>query len=73
MKILVNGNVKEIEAPKATISRVLKQNGVTKPEMVSVQLNEHFVEPAQYETTHLKEHDEVEFIYFMGGGRFLYN
>jgi sulfur carrier protein len=68
MKILVNGNVQELEASAATISGILKQNSVTKPEMVSVQLNEQFVEPAQYETTQLKELDELEFIYFMGGG-----
>lgn len=68
MRILVNGNIQEVEASEATISRILKQNNVTKPEMVSVQLNELFVEPAQYESTSLKENDEVEFIYFMGGG-----
>jgi sulfur carrier protein len=38
------------------------------PEAVSVQLNGNFVKRENFSTTHLKENDEVEFLYFMGGG-----
>jgi sulfur carrier protein len=36
--------------------------------MVSVQLNGEFVSRDDYESVSLKEDDEVDFLYFMGGG-----
>jgi sulfur carrier protein len=41
---------------------------VTKPELVSVQLNSSFVKRDAYEQTVIKENDEVDFLFFMGGG-----
>ncbi len=42
---------------------------VETPEYVTVSLNEEFVEQEGFSATTLKEGDEVEFLYFMGGGR----
>ena len=39
------------------------------PEYVSVSINEEFVESDKKESTVLKEGDNVEFLYFMGGGQ----
>jgi sulfur carrier protein len=36
--------------------------------MVSIQLNGNFVVREKYTTTQLKEGDEIDFLYFMGGG-----
>jgi sulfur carrier protein len=41
---------------------------VEQPDMVSVQLNGEFVDRPSYASTQLKERDEVDFLYFMGGG-----
>jgi sulfur carrier protein len=37
--------------------------------MVTVQINEEFVEREDYDATQLKEGDKVDFLYFMGGGQ----
>lgn len=67
MKIKVNGEQKEF-TNVSNISSLLKANKVEQPEMVSVQLNGEFVERENFETTNIKENDEVDFLYFMGGG-----
>lgn len=68
MKIKVNGEQKDFSA-SLNISALLKENKVEQPEMVSVQLNGEFVERENFETTKVKEGDEVDFLYFMGGGQ----
>jgi len=67
MKIKVNGTVQEIEAG-LSVADLLARHHVEQPEMVSVQLNGEFVQRGRYAATVLKENDEVDFLYFMGGG-----
>ena len=67
MKIKVNGEPKDF-ASSMNINSLLKANNVAQPEMVSVQLNGEFIERENFETTKVKEDDEVDFLYFMGGG-----
>jgi sulfur carrier protein len=66
-KITVNGKAQELEAP-ATLATLIALNNIAQPDMVSVQLNEEFVSKEDYEATTLKDGDEVDFLYFMGGG-----
>ena len=66
-KIQVNGKNQELELPLSLIE-LIKKNDVSQPEMVSVQLNGEFVVSEQFGITYLNEGDEVEFLYFMGGG-----
>ncbi|MDR0687572.1 MAG: sulfur carrier protein ThiS [Prevotellaceae bacterium] len=66
-KITVNGKAQELESP-LTLSALIALNNVAQPDMVSVQLNEEFVGKEDYEQTTLKDGDEVDFLYFMGGG-----
>jgi len=47
---------------------VIQLNNVIQPEMVSVQRNGEFVLKDDYASTLLNEGDEVDFLYFMGGG-----
>ena len=66
-KIYVNGDAQEVSQP-LNVSELIKQSDVQQPEMVSVQVNEEFVEREDWETIQLKEGDKVDFLYFMGGG-----
>ena len=65
--ITVNGDKQEVALP-ITVSELIKQNNVAQPDMVSVQINEEFVEREDYYTTTLSDGDAVDFLYFMGGG-----
>ena len=67
--ITVNGDKQEVALP-ITVSELIKMNNVSEPEMVSVQVNEEFVEREDFGTTRLNEGDSVDFLYFMGGGAF---
>ena len=67
--ITVNGDKQEVALP-ITVSELIKLNNVSEPEMVSVQVNEEFVEREDFGTTWLNEGDSVDFLYFMGGGTF---
>ncbi|MDP2113325.1 MAG: sulfur carrier protein ThiS [Bacteroidota bacterium] len=66
-KIQVNGNEQEVEVPISLIE-LIKKNDVAQPEMVSVQINGEFVDREDYTTTQVNNGDEVDFLYFMGGG-----
>ncbi len=68
MKIKVNGKEQNFDKDSLSVSELLNLSKVEKPEMVSVQLNGEFVKKEDLEKTNLKENDEVEFLYFMGGG-----
>jgi len=68
VKIKVNGARQEIK-DRLSIAELLVHNHVEQPDMVSVQLNGEFVQRDQFTATVFKEGDEVDFLYFMGGGR----
>ena len=65
--ITVNGEKQDVALP-ITVSEFIKQNNVAQPEMVSVQVNEEFVERDAFDTTVINEGDSIDFLYFMGGG-----
>jgi sulfur carrier protein len=68
MSILkVNGKEQELN-DTLSVSGLIKLNNVSQPDMVSIQLNGNFVIRENYESTLLKEGDEIDFLYFMGGG-----
>jgi sulfur carrier protein len=68
MKIKVNGAPQEIDAG-LSVAGLLVRNNVEQPDMVSVQLNGRFVQRDGFATTVFAEGDEVDFLYFMGGGQ----
>lgn len=68
MKFKVNGEEKSIEQEKVTVTELLGISEVEMPDMVSVQLNGEFVNRENYPSTSVNEGDEVDFLYFMGGG-----
>ena len=69
MKVTVSGNTKDI-AENTTVAQLVIDEKVDNPDYVTVTINDEFVEHHDFENTVLKENDVVEFLYFMGGGRF---
>ena len=67
-KIQVNGKEQILETASITILELIKLNNVLNADMVSVQLNSQFIDRNDYSSTLLKDNDEVDFLYFMGGG-----
>ncbi len=67
-KITVNGEVQEVQSG-ISLTELIKQNNVEQPEMVSVQLNDDFVDRTEWDSLEIKEGDTVDFLYFMGGGQ----
>ena len=71
-KITVNGESQEVQLP-LSLTELIKQNDVQQPEMVSVQVNDDFVDRAEWDGLQIKEGDTVDFLYFMGGGSPMHN
>jgi len=70
-KISVNGKAQEIETT-ISITELIKLNNVAQPEMVSIQLNGQFVNRDDFGSTNVSDGDELDFLYFMGGGQSSY-
>lgn len=66
-KITVNGEAQEVQLP-LNLTELIKQNDVQQPEMVSVQVNDDFVDRNEWDALQIKEGDSIDFLYFMGGG-----
>ena len=67
MNLVING--KQIDLTDSlTVSELLVKEDVKMPEMVSVELNGQILKRSEFETTTLKDDDQVEFLYYMGGG-----
>lgn len=67
MIITVAGDKKEVEEG-LSLTELMKREEVEMPEYVTISINEEFVDKEKVESTVLKEGDEIEFLYFMGGG-----
>lgn len=70
MKLKINGENKTIAANNPTVLELLTLEKVQMPEYVSVQINGVFSQSRNYGTDRIAENDEVDFLYFMGGGQF---
>jgi sulfur carrier protein len=68
MQISINGERRQIEGNGLTISVLLEKEKVESPEMVSVQLNGDVIDRTLYQKQDIGDGDEVDFLYFMGGG-----
>ena len=67
MKLIINGDAKEIK-DGVSLPELLMIENVEQPDMVSVQLNDEFVRQEEHKNVVLKDGDEINFLYFMGGG-----
>lgn len=68
MKVTINGETQAIDSANITVKKLLEIKKVKDPEMVSVQLNGNFVKREAFAETPVHENDEIDFLYFMGGG-----
>jgi len=66
MLVKINGKSEEVQG--ATVLDLLKAKNID-PHMVAVELNARMLERDHLATTHVKEGDQVEFLFYMGGGR----
>ena len=66
--IKVNGESQEVVLPM-TVEELIKNNNEENPELVSVQVNEEFLDRNEYAKRQVAEGDEIDFLFFMGGGQ----
>ena len=69
MQLSINGEKKLIEKDHLTITELLTIQEVKIPEMVTVEHNGDILDRASFDTTSVGDGDEIEFLYFMGGGQ----
>jgi sulfur carrier protein len=67
MQLIINGK-EEMVPDVLTVTDLLKIRGIETPEMVSVELNSEILSRVDFEKTYLREKDQIEVLYFMGGG-----
>ena len=68
MKITVAGENNQFD-DGLTVAKLIELEQVETPEYVTVSVNDEFIGSDTFDSHVLKEGDEVEFLYFMGGGR----
>ncbi len=68
IQLVVNGKEKVFQREALTVAELLTISGIERPEQVAVQRNGIFVNKDEYTHTSLTEGDEIDFLYFMGGG-----
>ena len=69
MKLTVAGEKKEYR-DGLTVEELIALENVETPQYVTVTINDEFLATEDRATRVLQDGDEVEFLYFMGGGRF---
>lgn len=67
MTITVAGVQKEYE-DGINVAKLIELEDVETPEYVTVTINDDFVDRGAFESTIINDGDNVEFLYFMGGG-----
>jgi sulfur carrier protein len=66
MQVKINGKPEEVQG--GSVLDLLKAKSI-EPQMVAVELNDQMLERDRLGTTTLNEGDQVEFLFYMGGGR----
>lgn len=69
MTVTVNGEKQSLAKESLNIVELLKFKDIEMPDMVSVQLNGDILDRENFQSTKVSDGDEVEFLYFMGGGQ----
>ena len=66
MRINLNGKEQELKDGLTVSDLLLKWK--VRPELVTVEVNETILQKLDYDATQIKEGDNVEFVFYMGGG-----
>lgn len=68
IQVTISGDKRKIEEGLSVL-KLLERENVEMSEYVSVSINEEFIKRGDFDKRVVKDGDEVEFLYFMGGGR----
>lgn len=66
MQVKVNGKAEDIQGGTVLDLLTLKK---IEPQMVAVEINDKMIDRDHLASTQLNEGDQVEFLFYMGGGR----
>jgi len=66
MQVKINGKTEDIQG--GTVLDLLKAKNI-EPQMVAIEVNDAMLERSHLATTTLKEGDQIEFLFYMGGGQ----
>ena len=66
IRIKLNGKPQEIQSGLTVSDLLLKWK--IRPELVTVEVNENILQKLDYEGTAIQNGDNVEFVFYMGGG-----
>jgi len=66
MQVKINGKSEEVQG--GTVLDLLMMKKI-EPQMVAVEVNDKVLERDHLATTRLNEGDQIEFLFYMGGGR----
>ena len=66
MQVKINGKSEDV--PGGTVLDLLNSKKI-EPQMVAVEVNDKVLDRDHLATTSLNEGDQVEFLFYMGGGR----
>jgi sulfur carrier protein len=68
MKLKINGEVKEFDKELKTISDLLTELDIKRPERVAVEINNEIIMQSDFGSTAVKDDDSIEIVSFVGGG-----
>jgi sulfur carrier protein len=66
MQVKINGKMENIQ--DGTVLDLLKAKNI-EPQMVAIEVNDAMLERTHLATTTIKEGDQIEFLFYMGGGQ----
>jgi sulfur carrier protein len=68
MILKINGEVREFEKEIKTISDLLAELGIKRPERVAVEINKGIIMQSDFGNAAVKQDDSIEIVSFVGGG-----
>ena len=68
MKLKINGEVKEFDKELKTISDLLTELEIKRPERIAVERNKEIIMQSDFGNTKVKDDDSIEIVSFVGGG-----
>jgi sulfur carrier protein len=68
MKLKINGEVNEFDNELKTISDLLTELEIKRPERVAVEINKEIIMQSDFGSTAVKDDDSIEIVSFVGGG-----
>jgi len=68
MILKINGEVKEFGKKLKTISELLTELEIKRPERIAIERNKEIIMQSDFGSTAVKDDDSIEIVSFVGGG-----